>query len=98
MGVPPNHPLIGGMMVLPSGVIKHGLLENGPFIADLHIKTSIGRGFSIAMFDYQRVQRFLWGYPKFSSMLIDGFPSRKHPAIGVPPFMETTQDGSICLV
>ena len=30
-------------------VIKHGWLENEPFIGDLPIKTSIHRGFSIAM-------------------------------------------------
>ena len=36
-------------------VIKHGVLENGPFISDLPIKTSMHRGFSVAMFDYQRV-------------------------------------------
>ena len=30
-------------------------LENGPFIDDYLIKTSIHMGFSIAMFDYQRV-------------------------------------------
>ena len=38
-------------------VIKHGLLENGPFIGDFPIKTSIPRGFSTAMFDYQRIPR-----------------------------------------
>ena len=36
-------------------VIKHGLLENGPFMGDFPIKTSIHIGLSIAMFDYQRV-------------------------------------------
>ena len=30
-------------------------MENGPFIGDFHMITSIDRGFSIAMFDYQRV-------------------------------------------
>ena len=30
-------------------------MERGPFIGDSPIKTSIRRGFSIAMFDYQRV-------------------------------------------
>ena len=37
---------------LPSGVIKHGVLETGQFIGDVPIKTSIYRGISIAMFDY----------------------------------------------
>ena len=36
-------------------VIKHGLLENGPLIGKFPIKTSIPKGFSIAMFDYQMV-------------------------------------------
>ena len=36
-------------------VIKHGVLENGSFVNDFPINTSIHRGFSIAMFDYQRV-------------------------------------------
>ena len=30
-------------------------MENGPFIDDFPIKTSIYRGFSMAMLDYQRV-------------------------------------------
>ena len=30
-------------------------MENGPLICDVPIKTSINRGFSIAMFDYQRI-------------------------------------------
>ena len=30
--------------------IKHGWLENGPFIGEFPIKTSIHRGFSTAMF------------------------------------------------
>ena len=30
-------------------------MEIGPFISDFPIKSSIDRGFSIAMFDYQRV-------------------------------------------
>ena len=34
-------------------MIKHGLLENASFISDFPNKTSIHRGFSIAMFDYQ---------------------------------------------
>ena len=36
-------------------VIKHGNGNNGPFIGDVPIETSIHNGFSIAMFDYQRV-------------------------------------------
>ena len=36
-------------------VIKHGWLENRPLICDFPIETSIDKGFSIAMFDYQRV-------------------------------------------
>ena len=35
--------------------IKHGWLENGPFTDDIPMKTPIHGGFSIAMFDYQRV-------------------------------------------
>ena len=46
---------------LLSGFIKHGRLENGPFINDVPIKTSIHRGFSIAMFDYQQVTRWYLG-------------------------------------
>ena len=30
-------------------------LENGPFISDFNVKSCIDMGFSIAMFDYQRV-------------------------------------------
>ena len=30
-------------------------MENGPFIGDFPIKTSVDRGFSIANFDYQRI-------------------------------------------
>ena len=37
-------------------VIKHGVLENGPFINDFPIQTSIHRVFSIAMFEYRRVR------------------------------------------
>ena len=36
-------------------VIKHGWLENTLFLGDFPMNTSIYRGFSIAMFDYQRV-------------------------------------------
>ena len=36
-------------------VIKHAWLENGLLISDFPHETSIHRGFSIAMFDYQRV-------------------------------------------
>ena len=55
--IPPNHWDLENCdeLCAPSGVIKHGLLENGPFIGDGPSKTSIHRGFSIAMFDYQRV-------------------------------------------
>ena len=42
-------------------VIKHGVLENGPFIGDLPIETSIYRELSIAMFDYQRVLQISLG-------------------------------------
>ena len=41
---------------IPSGFIKHGWLENGPFIIDFPMKTSVSRECSIAMFDYQRVR------------------------------------------
>ena len=40
--------------IYPPG-IKHGMLENGPFISHVPIKTSVHRGFSVAMFDYQRL-------------------------------------------
>ena len=45
-------------------VIKHGWLENQQFIGDFHNNTSISRGSSIAMFDYQRVSRSYhdWGW------------------------------------
>ena len=33
-------------------------MEKGPLISDFPMKTSILTGFSIAMFDYQRVFRF----------------------------------------
>ena len=36
-------------------VIKHGVLENGPSISNFPIKTSIPRGFAVAVFDYPRV-------------------------------------------
>ena len=36
-------------------VIKHGVLETGPFLGDFSIEASIDRGFSIATFDYRRV-------------------------------------------
>ena len=38
-------------------VIKHGWLENGQFIGDFPNKTSVDKGFSVAMFDYQRVRK-----------------------------------------
>ena len=40
---------------VPSGVIKHGVLENGPLISDFAIQSSIDKNLSIALFDYQRV-------------------------------------------
>jgi hypothetical protein len=40
----------------PSTIIKHGLLENSPFsLIVSQLETSIYRGFSIAIFDCQRV-------------------------------------------
>ena len=36
-------------------VMRHGRLENGPLINDFPIQSSIDMGFSMAMFDYQRV-------------------------------------------
>ena len=48
---------------LPSGN-QTWAMENVPFIGDFPMKTSIYRGFPIAMFDYQRVY-FHW--------LIDGW-------------------------
>ena len=41
-------------------VIKHGWLENGPFIGDCSNKPSIRRGLSGEMFDYQRVGIISW--------------------------------------
>ena len=38
--------------------IKHGVLENGPFISNFPIETCVYRGFFIAMFDYQRVMSY----------------------------------------
>ena len=43
--------MAGGPNV-PSGNMA---MKHGPFIDEFPIKTSIQRGFSIAMFDYQRV-------------------------------------------
>ena len=52
------------MVDIPFGFIKHGWLENEQFIGDFPNKTSISRGSSIAMFDYQRVSRSYhdWGW------------------------------------
>ena len=44
-----------GFRSLYPPVIKYGLPENGQFIIEFPIKTSISRGFPIAMFDYWRV-------------------------------------------
>ena len=50
---------------VPSGVINHGVLENGPFVTAFPMKTSIYIGFSSAMFDYQKVKNMTadWGFP-----------------------------------
>jgi len=37
-------------------------MENGPFIDDFPIKTSIYEGFSMAMLNYQRVKGPMLGY------------------------------------
>ena len=50
--------MLNGLVYPP--VIKHGLLENGPFISNFPNKTSIHRTFPIAMFDETR------GYGKFT--------------------------------
>ena len=42
------------MLIRYPPVIKHGVLEKGPFIGDVPMKTSIHRGFSSAMFDETR--------------------------------------------
>ena len=42
---------------LPSGVIKHGLLEDTLFVGDFPIETCISSGFPIATVDYQRVTK-----------------------------------------
>ena len=44
-----------GTTGLPSSVIKHGGLEDGPFMDDFIIETSIEFGDFPAMFDYRRV-------------------------------------------
>ena len=41
-------------------LIKHDLLENDPFISDFPIENSICNGFSMAMFDYQRVNQWIF--------------------------------------
>jgi hypothetical protein len=38
-------------------------MENGPFIDDFPINTSIYRGFSMAMLNNQRVYPISWGVP-----------------------------------
>ena len=53
-------------------VIKHGLLENGPFIGDFPMKTSIHKVFSITMFDYQSIPKTC-NFPESLDVL--GFPS-----------------------
>ena len=40
---------------IPSGFIKHGLLEHGPFIGEFPMKLPIYRRCSTTMFDFQRV-------------------------------------------
>ena len=40
-------------------IIKHGWLENPPFMVDFPSSTSIFEGFSIALFDYRRVTKIL---------------------------------------
>ena len=40
-------------------------MENNPFISDFPIETSIHTGFSIAMFDYQRVTVGVWSISDF---------------------------------
>ena len=42
-------------------------MENGPFTGDVPIKTSIHRGFSIAMFDYRRVLDFMTKSPSLDN-------------------------------
>ena len=37
-------------------------MKNGPLISDFHIKTSIDKEFSIAMFDYQRAMTYMMPY------------------------------------
>ena len=47
------------VLFLPSGnQIKHGWLENEPFLREFPIRPSMHSGFSIAMFDYPLVQTF----------------------------------------
>ena len=50
-------------------------MENGPLISDFLIKTSIDRGFSIAMFDYQRVSR----EKVYKSLLVSAVPRFAEP-------------------
>ena len=66
-------------------VIQHRRLENGPFISVFPVITSIHKGFSIAVFDYQRVypieihekpscSRFSHGFPMVFPWFSHAFP------------------------
>ena len=73
---------------VPSGYIlvtlrkSNAAMEKGPFMGDLPIKTSIHGGFSVAMFDYQRVRQNNYGtwpsrkfvsFPINSTMIFHSF-------------------------
>ena len=57
-----NHPVICYISIQYHPVTKHGVLENALFIGGFPNETSISRGFSIAIFDYQRVNMFAPGF------------------------------------
>ena len=48
-------------------------IENGPFIGDFPIETSIHRGFSIAMFDCQRVTPHFLGFSHYKPPILIHF-------------------------
>jgi len=64
-----------------------------------HGKSTVNEPFSIAMLNYRRVPSLLiwkfpemWVHPVLFPFLFGVFHEINHPAIGLPPFMET----SIC--
>ena len=86
-------------------VIKHGVLENPPFMADVPIESSIYRGFSIAMFDVQRVNFhfplvFLWVSEAGTGAKVEAAPPEytsimkmKHNNISIYFLLSSYDDG-----